>query len=59
MILLVALAAPGVSYLSNVDVAGRGYEDLIERLQSIHARVDVSGVRADKQMPEGAIRSVM
>jgi len=59
MMLLVVLAAPGVSYLSNVDVAGRGYEDLIERLQSIQARVDVSGVRADKQMPEGAIRSVM
>jgi UDP-N-acetylglucosamine 1-carboxyvinyltransferase len=59
MILLVALAAPGVSYLSNADVVGRGYEDLIERLQSIQARVDVSDVRADKQMPEGVIRSVM
>lgn len=59
MILLVALAAPGVSFLSNVNVISRGYEDLIRRLQLIAARVDVLDVKADQKMPEGAIRSVM
>lgn len=59
MVLLAALAAPGVSYLSNVNVVSRGYEDLIERLQSIAARVDVLDVKPDQQISEGVIRSVI
>ncbi|KAM0704734.1 hypothetical protein Q7P35_007520 [Cladosporium inversicolor] len=59
MILLAALAAPGVSYLSNVNVISRGYEDLVRRLRSIQARVEVLDAMADQQMPEGVIRSVM
>jgi len=59
MVLLVALAVPGVSCLSSVDVLGRGYGNLIERLRSIEARVDVVDVKADQQMSKGAIRSVM
>lgn len=59
MILLAALAAPGVSYLSNVNVVSRGYEDLIGRLRSVQARVEVLDVKADQNMPEGGIRSVM
>jgi UDP-N-acetylglucosamine 1-carboxyvinyltransferase len=57
--LLAALAAPGVSYLSNVDVISRGYEDLIGRLRSIQARIDVLDVNVEQHRPEGAIRSVM
>lgn len=59
MVLLAALAAPGVSYLSDVNVVSRGYEDLIGRLRSIQAHVDVLDAKADQQMPEGVIRSVM
>jgi UDP-N-acetylglucosamine 1-carboxyvinyltransferase len=59
MILLAALAAPGVSYLSNVNVVSRGYEDLIGRLRLVAARVDVMDVKADQQMSERVIRSVM
>jgi UDP-N-acetylglucosamine 1-carboxyvinyltransferase len=59
MILLAALAASGVSYLSDVNVISRGYEDLIGRLRSIQAHVDVLDVKADQQIPEGVIRSVM
>ena len=59
MILLAALAAPGMSYLNNVDVISRGYEELVGRLRSIQARVEVLDVKADQQMPEGVIRSVM
>jgi UDP-N-acetylglucosamine 1-carboxyvinyltransferase len=59
MILLAALAAPGVSYLSNVNVVSRGYEDLIRRLRSIQARIDVIDVGTGQQVPEGTIRSVM
>jgi UDP-N-acetylglucosamine 1-carboxyvinyltransferase len=59
MVLLAALAAPGVSYLSDVNVVSRGYEDLVGRLRSLHARVDILDIKADHQMPEGVIRSVM
>jgi UDP-N-acetylglucosamine 1-carboxyvinyltransferase len=59
MVLLAALAAPGVSYLSNVNVVSRGYENLIGRLRSIQAQIDVLDVRTDQQVPEGTIRSVM
>jgi UDP-N-acetylglucosamine 1-carboxyvinyltransferase len=59
VVLLAALAAPGISYLSDVNVVSRGYEDLVGRLRSIQARVDVLDVKTDQQMPEGVIRSVM
>jgi len=59
MVLLAALAAPGISYLSDVNVVSRGYEDLVGRLRSLHARVDVLDVRADQRVTEGVIRSVM
>jgi UDP-N-acetylglucosamine 1-carboxyvinyltransferase len=59
MVLLAALAAPGVSYLSSVKVVSRGYEDLIRRLRSIQAQVEVLDVKTDHHMPEGVIRSVM
>lgn len=39
MILLTALAAPGVSRLENAEILGRGYEHLLTRLQSLGARV--------------------
>ena len=39
VILLAMLAAPGVSYLRNVYVINRGYEDLAERLNALGASV--------------------
>jgi UDP-N-acetylglucosamine 1-carboxyvinyltransferase len=55
MVLLAALAAPGVSRLHGVSVLSRGYEDLAGRLMSLGAKMDV-----DRQVGiEGAIRSVM
>jgi UDP-N-acetylglucosamine 1-carboxyvinyltransferase len=55
MVLLAALAAPGVSRLHGVGVLSRGYEDLAGRLQSLGALVDL-----DRQGAiEGTIRSVM
>ena len=39
VILLAMLAAPGVSYLRNVYVINRGYEDLAERLNALGADV--------------------
>jgi UDP-N-acetylglucosamine 1-carboxyvinyltransferase len=59
MVLLAALAAPGVSYLSDVNVVSRGYEDLVGRLRALQARVDILEIKADRQMPEGVMRSVM
>lgn len=59
MVLLAALAAPGVSRLTNVSVLSRGYEGLIGRLRSLQARIDVSDVKNNQQAPDGAIRSVM
>ncbi|GAB7322917.1 hypothetical protein MBLNU13_g05459t1 [Cladosporium sp. NU13] len=59
MVLLAALAAPGVSRLTNVGVLSRGYAELIGRLRSLQARIDVSDVKMNQQAPEGAIRSVM
>lgn len=59
MVLLAALAAPGVSYLSDVGVVSRGYEDLIERLRSLNGRIDTLEVGMDQQVSEGVIRSVM
>jgi UDP-N-acetylglucosamine 1-carboxyvinyltransferase len=55
MVLLAALAAPGVSRLHGVGVLSRGYEDLTGRLVSLGAKMDV-----DRQAAmEGTIRSVM
>ena len=55
MVLLAALAAPGVSRLHGVGVLNRGYEDLAGRLVSLGANLDV-----DRQVAmEGTIRSVM
>ena len=59
MILLAALAAPGITYLSSVDVLSRGYEGLVERLQSLQARIDVLETKTDQHVSEGTIRSVM
>ena len=55
MVLLAALAAPGVSRLHGVGVLNRGYEDLAGRLVSLGANLDV-----DRQVAmEGTIRSVI
>jgi UDP-N-acetylglucosamine 1-carboxyvinyltransferase len=60
MVLLAALAAPGVSRLHGVSVLGRGYEDLAGRLRSLGAMIDEQKMNADRQvMIEGTIRSVM
>lgn len=59
MVLLAALAAPGISCLSDVNVVSRGYEDLVGRLRSLHAQVDVSDVKADLRVTRGVIRSLM
>lgn len=59
MVLLAALAAPGVSRLTNVGVLSREYEGLIGRLRSLQARIDVEDVKMNQQAPDGAIRSVM
>ena len=39
VVLLAMLAAPGTSYLRNVYVIHRGYEDLAERLNALGADV--------------------
>ena len=39
VVLLAMLAAPGVSFLRNVYVINRGYEDLAERLNTLGADV--------------------
>lgn len=60
MVLLAALAAPGVSRLHGVGVLGRGYEDLAGRLGSLRASIDDRALDVDRQvMIEGTIRSVM
>lgn len=59
MILLAALAAPGITYLSSVDVLSRGYEGLVERLQSLQARIHVLETKTDQHVSEGTIKSVM
>jgi UDP-N-acetylglucosamine 1-carboxyvinyltransferase len=58
MLLLAALAAPGVSRLHGVDVLGRGYEDLAGRLLSLGALVEKRDTGHQVGM-EGTIRSVM
>jgi UDP-N-acetylglucosamine 1-carboxyvinyltransferase len=40
VILLAMLAAPGTSYLRNVYVINRGYEDLAERLNALGATIE-------------------
>jgi UDP-N-acetylglucosamine 1-carboxyvinyltransferase len=59
MVLLAALAAPGVSYLSEVSVVSRGYENLIRRLRDLGGQIETLDVPVDQQMSEGTIRSVM
>jgi UDP-N-acetylglucosamine 1-carboxyvinyltransferase len=60
MVLLAALAAPGVSRLHGVEVLSRGHEDLAERLRSLGATIDDQEKNADRQaMTEGTIRSMI
>lgn len=59
MVLLAALAAPGVSRLDNTGVLSRGYEDIMGRLQSLQVRIDIVDVDSDRPMLERVVRSVM
>jgi len=60
MVLLAALAAPGISRLHGVGVLSRGYEDLAGRLRSLGALVDDQHMNSDRQeVMEGAIRSTL
>lgn len=59
MVLLAALASPGVSCLDGVDVLSRGYEDMVRRLRSVQARIDIRPADVGQPVLEGVVRSVM
>lgn len=59
MVLLAALAAPGLSCLRDVGILDRGYEDLLGRLQSLGGRIMHGYTDAEVHIPEAPIRSVM
>lgn len=59
MLLLAALAAPGVSYLSDVGVISRGYEGLVGRLRELGARIGTLDDDVGSQLSKEAIRSLM
>jgi len=62
MVLLAALATPGVSSLHEVGVLSRGYEDLVGRLRSLGALIDDQNSDMDANRTvvlEGSIRSTL
>lgn len=59
MILLAALAAPGVSCLEGVGVLSRGYEDIVRRLRSVQAQIEIEQADLEHPFSGSVVRSVM
>lgn len=59
MVLLAALAAPGLSHVRHVHVLSRGYEGLVGRLIALGAAIEVRERAQAVPLSDAVMRSVI